>query len=410
MNVRVKEVLAALCVLAILPSWGIGQTTEDTNAFLDDCEAAGEKGAESVAKAACAVIKNKCPPSTGQPRTLFADTPDALVIEVVRKTCDLLFTTTCKNKAVDLMFDDPVCMGIITVGPGPGSEQECPNFDAAQKIFLEELEACNAEDLREQIEKQEAAEDEKDGKEPAEKDEETDAKPEKGEKAWDVCDCTIDGTRAPSLDDCEASGKTNGASGAKKACRIVKKKCAVKKQPRAAAVASKALSDQPLSLDEKLLIAVNRKSCRTLYQTSCKNQATTSAFDDPDCGDLISKGPIGGGTPDCPDADAAYKIFIDSLKICEEDPPELETSESDSEGGKGETPSPTPTVDPEVEPTPDSDTELFDDPCACTLDGVVGGVDVPIKGCQGLCYVVGGEECSDAKKSKNYDEVFWRLC
>lgn len=128
---------------AVLLAIGAGARAQsETDALLDECEKRGERTGTVGSIAACAVLTSKCPPpnlaSGVASRSLGPQSiPDGLFGAVIRKTCVVLFQSKCKNAAVAGAFADNAsqdCQDILSFGPGEGGE-ECPDFDAALKIY-----------------------------------------------------------------------------------------------------------------------------------------------------------------------------------------------------------------------------------------------------------------------------------
>ncbi|GMH33307.1 hypothetical protein BSKO_01141 [Bryopsis sp. KO-2023] len=135
-----------VAVLLLLIAVTHGQTEDE---ILDQCEAAGLKAGSFAYRASCMVLKATCPPSqypvedeTFTGRSLFTD---ALIAEVIRDSCQLLFKGSCEAAAFETALEkDEMCADLLFNGPDPVNQ--CPDLAAAVQIFAEtSARLCNQE-------------------------------------------------------------------------------------------------------------------------------------------------------------------------------------------------------------------------------------------------------------------------
>ncbi|GMH41149.1 hypothetical protein BSKO_09059 [Bryopsis sp. KO-2023] len=120
-------------------------TPTDINNFLDECVRKGEAASVAAARAACSTVLRKCPVSS--PRLAFgadaaglakassAPNPaDALLEKVLEGACLVEAENACRSKAFDNISNSS-CRRVLNSGPAQPAPRECPNLQAAVRIF-----------------------------------------------------------------------------------------------------------------------------------------------------------------------------------------------------------------------------------------------------------------------------------
>ncbi|GMH45584.1 hypothetical protein BSKO_13541 [Bryopsis sp. KO-2023] len=108
------------------------------------CEKLGEEAGLAAAEKACEVVRESCPhvtnPIGASSRSLLQGLYSPDIIQELRDSCKNAYSTTCGGTALVAAYKD--CLKDLYLESVTFISEECPDFETAQEIFLDNLDAC----------------------------------------------------------------------------------------------------------------------------------------------------------------------------------------------------------------------------------------------------------------------------